>query len=481
MRLLTTSAVAFVALSGAAWACPNTALGGAPMPFNGMVQNLNVTAGGEQTLDSCGLGNLGFAQFRSAPDFTFNVSGMAGRNIELAVRSQCDPAMLVNTPSGEWMFNDDSDGLDPGMLVPGSDGMMQVWIGTFAGNGCAAALQVQAEGSGGVAQGGGTPAPAPTPTPTPVPVPTPTPAPAPVPVPVPVPAPTPAVPATCPDPSMIGPSLTLVGSELLTMQGYVANGGGEQDLFECGLNTDAWGYATQAPQFTLNMSQMDGYTFVAELDTECDPTLLMHTPNGQWYFNDDGPEGLNSRLEVSGSELNGKVDIWVGTFGGGECSGSIFFSTMQGDTGGGGGGATPPAGNCPDPNQMGAQVFSEFNGEELYSPDTFQTMAGGTADIFDCNVGGVGYTSVAPNFTFNLSGMDGYGRLEIEVASECDPTLLARTPDGVWHFDDDSGGELQPLLNLASGAGLNGRLDIWVGTYGGDTCDVSVELETWLN
>ena len=40
---------------------------------------------------------------------------------------------------------------------------------------------------------------------------------------------------------------------------------------------------------------------------------------------------------------------------------------------------------------------------------------------------------------------------------------------------------LQPLLNIPSSANLNGRLDLWVGTYNGSYCPATVELETWYN
>jgi hypothetical protein len=78
-----------------------------------------------------------------------------------------------------------------------------------------------------------------------------------------------------------------------------------------------------------------------------------------------------------------------------------------------------------------------------------------------------------------LSGMQSYGRLEIEVNSSCDTTLLVRDAYGQWYFDDDSGGNLTPELNLRNMAGLNGRIDVWVGTYGNATCPASVEFETW--
>jgi hypothetical protein len=60
------------------------------------------------------------------------------------VDSQCDPALLVNTADGQWLFNDDAKGLNPGLLVSDAmalQGRVNVWVGTFAGGECAATLR----------------------------------------------------------------------------------------------------------------------------------------------------------------------------------------------------------------------------------------------------------------------------------------------------------------------------------------------------
>ncbi|MEM7724282.1 MAG: hypothetical protein AAF376_18205 [Pseudomonadota bacterium] len=475
MRILMTSFLGLMACSGAAMACPAVGQSGdtANLSQGDLVAgtDYNVVAGGENTLEQCGLGALGFGQFRSAPDASFTLDDAGSTPLSLSVRSQCDPALLVNTADGEWHFNDDSNGFDPALTFsnPGQlNGQIEVWVGTFAGDGCDAVLTVQADAGSAEA-----------PQPVPVPVPVPAPAtPVPVPVPVPVPAPAP-IPANCPNPDLIGPSLTLTGAQLLTPQAYLAQATGGQDIELCQIPIQPWGFASQAPQFTLNMSQMDGFTFQTEVSSDCDPTLLMRDAFGQWHFNDDGPNGLQPRLEVDGGSLNGQVDIWVGTFGGSECQGQISFNTVSGSFGGTGGTGGQTTGNCPNPNLQGFTVTT--TGQELYSPDTYQTTAGGGADLQACNLPGFGSASEAPNFTFFLSGMGQYGRLEIEGVSGCDTTLLARTADGQWHFDDDGNGDLLPLLNIQNNGSLNGRLDIWVGTWGDGTCAASIELETWNN
>jgi hypothetical protein len=490
-------------------------------------QNVSLTAGGENRLEQCGLGNLGFGQFRSAPDHSFVVSGTLPAGLTLVVNSGCDAAMLVNTADGQWHFNDDGNGnLDPRIDIPAGaalDGQVDVWIGTFAGGECAATLSIAQEGMAlpvmppstgdmaavspaplpvqpapAPAPQGNTPTfslngntavpqpvapqpivpqqPAPVPTQTPQPVPVPVPAPAPVPVPVPAPAPVPA--AICPNPNMVGPSLNVTGPQLISAQAYVAQVGGQHEVANCP-GIDGWGYANEAPSFTLYMSQMTGYQFTAETTSDCDPTMIIRDAFGQWHFNDDGPNGLQPQLQVDGSALNGRVDIWVGSFGGSACQGTIVFRTAataapQPQPGGG-------IAGCPNPALQGPVVNT--TGSALYSPTDYPLTAGGQTDLSTCGlpISGWGYFSAQPSYSFFLSGMQEYGRLEIEGESSCDTVMLVRTPDGQWHFDDDGNGNLNPLINLNNAAMLNGRVDVWMGVYGGGTCAASIEMETWYN
>ncbi|HID67024.1 MAG TPA: hypothetical protein EYP31_01840, partial [Roseibacterium sp.] len=124
---------------------------------------------------------------------------------------------------------------------------------------------------------------------------------------------------------------------------------------------------------------------------------------------------------------------------------------------------------------QGIQVTSD--GQELYSPDTYTVQAGGVTPLSSCaDVPGLGVANAGPHYTFFLSGMESYGRLEVEVESVCDTTLLINDAQGNWHFDDDSGGALQPTLNLTDTAALNGRVDIWVGTFGPSiSCQAEIE------
>lgn len=493
MRLFCLSLFGALACSSAAMACPGLNMSSGAVTYDAgrlaTAQSVSLTAGGENRLEQCGLGNLGYGQFRSVPDHSFVIAGNLPAGLTLAVNSDCDAAMLVNTADGQWHFNDDGNGsLDPRIDIPAGaalNGQVDVWVGTFAGGDCAATLQLAQQGAplpmappstgGGMAGVSPPPLPQPVPQPAPVPAPVPVPVPAPVPAPIPAPVPAPIPAAICPNPNMVGPSLTVTGPQLVSAQAYVAQVGGQHEVADCP-GIDGWGYANEAPSFTLYMSQMTGYQFTAETTSDCDPTMIIRDAYGQWHFNDDGTNGVQPQLQIDGAALNGRVDIWVGSFGGSTCQGTIVFRSSAAmapmpQPGGGMAG-------CPNPAMQGAVVNT--TGSNLYSPTDYALTAGGPTDISSCGlpVAAWGSFSAQPNYSFFLSGMQEYGRLEIEGEASCDTLLLVRTPDGMWHFDDDSNGNLNPLINLTNTQMLNGRVDVWVGTFGG-TCPATIEMETW--
>jgi hypothetical protein len=96
-------------------------------------------------------------------------------------------------------------------------------------------------------------------------------------------------------------------------------------------------------------------------------------------------------------------------------------------------------------------------------PVTKQVVAGG---LNKTNLGGVGaWVAKAPDFQLNYTA--GSLPLTIRVESPSDTTLLINLPDGTWMADDDSGGNLNPLLRLPRPQ--SGRYDIYVGTVAPNT------------
>lgn len=73
--------------------------------------------------------------------------------------------------------------------------------------------------------------------------------------------------------------------------------------------------------------------------------------------------------------------------------------------------------------------------------------------------------SIAQRPDVRLNYRAGTYPLTIYVRSSHDTTLIVNTPDGRWHCDDDSGGDLDPKLRF--GRPQSGQYDIWIGRYAG--------------
>lgn len=90
-----------------------------------------VTAGGGNNLGTCNaVPGVGWIAVR--PDFDLYYSG--GSRLTIAIESSVDTILLINDPSGQWHFNDDSPayGLGAGITFTNPQGgLYDIWIGTY--------------------------------------------------------------------------------------------------------------------------------------------------------------------------------------------------------------------------------------------------------------------------------------------------------------------------------------------------------------
>ncbi|WP_341366366.1 hypothetical protein [Yoonia sp. BS5-3] len=154
MRILSLSSCLVLGLASAAAACPNYDLAPAES-YSATGQQLysprtfGVVAGGENYVWNCpnvtpGT-DTGAGYFTSAPDFSFGLTGMGAYELVVSVVSACDSALLINTASANWYYDDDDNGnLDPQIvLTRPADGRIDVWVGTYDGEYCDAQLQLE--------------------------------------------------------------------------------------------------------------------------------------------------------------------------------------------------------------------------------------------------------------------------------------------------------------------------------------------------
>lgn len=142
LALAATAALALVAtpvLACPDWtATPNAGEAGLAAGFMPDPHMVNVIAGGTEDLAACfGSGFVGYVSV--APDFDLYWSGNSAR-LTIAVESSVDTVLLINDPSGNWVFNDDYRGLDAGIVINNpAEGLYDIWVCTYSAGSAAPA------------------------------------------------------------------------------------------------------------------------------------------------------------------------------------------------------------------------------------------------------------------------------------------------------------------------------------------------------
>jgi len=78
-------------------------------------------------------GGCGYGYISQEPDFALTYSTSGGSGLYFYVEGEGDTTLLIRTPSGEWLCNDDGHGnADPIVDIPNAaQGKYQVWAGAY--------------------------------------------------------------------------------------------------------------------------------------------------------------------------------------------------------------------------------------------------------------------------------------------------------------------------------------------------------------
>jgi hypothetical protein len=93
----------------------------------------------------------------------------------------------------------------------------------------------------------------------------------------------------------------------------VQSGGG---IAANSLGSGCVGNIANAPDVRLNFAA-GSLPLIISVDSRADTTLVINGPDGRWYCDDDGGQGLNPSIRF-GSPQSGQYDIWIGTYGSSE-------------------------------------------------------------------------------------------------------------------------------------------------------------------
>ncbi|MFP4363540.1 MAG: peptidase S1 [Spirochaetia bacterium] len=96
--------------------------------------SIEVQAGGGDYPRIQGIGYVGYI-YADAPDILIEYEE-GEHSLYFHVFCSVDSTLLIHTPQGEWLFNDDTYGHDPGIHIEEPvSGNYTVWIGTYRDSG----------------------------------------------------------------------------------------------------------------------------------------------------------------------------------------------------------------------------------------------------------------------------------------------------------------------------------------------------------
>ena len=248
-------------------------------------QSVTVTSGGGIEVDK---GSCSYGHVSEAPDVDLYYTTSGGSSLYIYVEGDGDTMLLVNTPSGDWVCDDDSHGdLDPLLSFPSAeDGLYDIWVGSYSDENHPATLYVSEINPGGGSSSTGEPNPGAQPT--------------------------------------FG-RVELTGGFRPDPHPVSLRAGGS---IEVEISGCSYGYVAEAPDVDLYYTASGGRDLYIYVDAADDATLLVNRPDGTWVCDDDSYEGTNPILVIPKAP-GGLYDIWVGTYSDDLTDATLYISEVD--------------------------------------------------------------------------------------------------------------------------------------------------------
>ena len=248
--------------------------------------SIDLLSGGSNDVSSLELGDncLGFAA--TDPDFSVELADDFDR-ITMLVDSKLDTTLIVNTPNGSWACNDDTNGLNPAVVLQdAAAGQYQIWIGSYEQNASDISTLWITEGG---------------------------------------PESLPTT-STGPDRMQLptwGEFALSPGFDPVSYAKQVI-GGGRNLIADFIADKGCAGYVAEAPDFSFTLSEaFEKIWFSAH--SPANMTMLLNAPDGEWHCSDDFL-GTDPSIVFSNA-APGRYDIWVGSFDERNFAASILYVT----------------------------------------------------------------------------------------------------------------------------------------------------------
>ena len=136
-----------------------------------------------------------------------------------------------------------------------------------------------------------------------------------------------AVAQGCPDWRLVAPKTIEASAESLYQQYQTPMiAGGDVHLTSCP-QVPGIGYLAKAPDLSLQYDDAgQGRLLDLRVQADCDTTLLVNLPDGQYIFADD-EDGMNPVIRIQAAD-GGLYDIWVGTIDAANCASILQIETF---------------------------------------------------------------------------------------------------------------------------------------------------------
>ena len=333
--------------------------------------------------------------------------------LTIILRSDSDTVMMLRTPGGRTLFNDDFDGLDAGFtLYEPESGLYEIYAGLLNDTlPTAAELEITE-----------------------------------------IYAPDRPAPVASPglDEEPLAGRLSLEAGfspEPFTRETTLEGRFGFGDSYN--------GFFTEAPTFSLNYTAGPQPLTILNESDHVDTVMLIYTPEGQWEYNDDF-DGLNAGIRFD-SPVSGEYLIWMGSYSRAPSSGRLLVSEsyiLQSER-------MPELGLTPEYDTISLRAGFE--------PDPLQREAFLFGNQQYANYSG--YFSEAPSFILDYEAGD--STLSLTAFSEDDTVLLLHTAEGEWLYNDDFEG-LNAGFYFENP--VSGTYQIWIGSYNNNSIEAVLEI-----
>lgn len=257
-------------------------------------------------------------------------------------------------------------------------------------------------------------------------------------------------------------------------RGFMEPGRSGGPVDGAGLGPDCIGFFPSSPQFELLISERSPEIimfFLADGDL-ADTTLLVESPDGRFYCNDDAFDGTLDPGLVIPDARPGHYSVWIGSYHPGEeHNGTLLVGTNTAFTEEEH--APPPSASVASGGELDWRR-PPINGSTQLSPGftpdphRVRILAGGDLNVSSEGLGSrcIGHANHAPDYAFNWTGTSNPLHIFFNADRPNDnATLVIRDPAGMWLCNDDAGTWTHnPLITMPSAT--RGTYHIWVGTFG---------------